>query len=152
MSVTFPHKNSPDLNIHQSNAWYFSSKRIKWLHLTPVSNRDLQGDKGVDRRGVRVSTFCHSCRFQCQLFKQSNVKLSKPDQKSAEPSRVVRNDFLTNDHTLWYFWFSGRVPACPTTSSTIIQNFERWFLPNQTPWLISDEFWWSQLRTISSLE
>ena len=25
MSVAFSHKNSPDQNIHQSNAWYFSS-------------------------------------------------------------------------------------------------------------------------------
>ena len=29
MSVAFSHKNSPDQNIHQSNAWYFSSFFIK---------------------------------------------------------------------------------------------------------------------------
>ena len=29
MSVAFSHKNSPDQNIHQSNAWYFSSIFIK---------------------------------------------------------------------------------------------------------------------------
>ena len=28
MSVAFSHKNSPDQNIHQSNAWYFSSLHI----------------------------------------------------------------------------------------------------------------------------
>ena len=47
MSVAFSHKNSPDQNIHQSNAWYFSSqidiwheKHSLWFSICPDQSHD----------------------------------------------------------------------------------------------------------------